>query len=111
MISFSCCFGTGTKDAGLQEKDIITQVNEVQISSSNELVDLVKAAKAGDILKMKVYRQGAVLELTVTVGEQTQSANTQSEQTPQTNQQQQQQQQMPDWDGIWDSFPFGGFFG
>ena len=57
-------------EAGLQESDIITAANGETITSSNDLVKLVKAASAGDTLELTVYRQGQTLTLTLTVGEQ-----------------------------------------
>ena len=57
-------------EAGLQENDIITAANGETITSSNDLVKLVKAASAGDTLELTVYRQGQTLTLTLTVGEQ-----------------------------------------
>ena len=61
--------------AGLQVNDIITKVGDTEITSSNDVVKIVRAANPGDELKLTVYRQGETLELTVTVGRQIQSAN------------------------------------
>ncbi len=61
--------------SGLQESDIITHVNGTEITGSSHLVDLVGECAVGDTLKLTVYRQGETLELTLTVGEQIQSAN------------------------------------
>ena len=63
------------EEAGLQVNDIITKVGDTEITSSNDVVKLVRAANPGDALKLTVYRQGETLELTVTVGRQIQSAN------------------------------------
>ena len=63
------------EEAGLQINDIITKVNDSEITTSNDLVKLVRAANPGDVLTVTVYRQGETLELTVTVGRQVQSAN------------------------------------
>ncbi|MGM9549113.1 MAG: S1C family serine protease [Faecousia sp.] len=72
--------------AGLQAGDVITRVNGTEITGSGELVSLVSTAEVGDELTMNVYRQGATAEITVTVGEQIQSALA-NEQAPQTAQQ------------------------
>ena len=61
------------EQAGLQKGDVITAVNDTAMDS-NTLIDYVGTSKTGDKLIMTVYRQGATLEITVTVGEQTQSA-------------------------------------
>ena len=63
------------EEAGLQINDIITKVNDTEITTSNDLVKQVRAANPGDVLTVTVYRQGVTLELTVTVGRQVQSAN------------------------------------
>lgn len=60
--------------AGLQVADIITAINGTAITGSSDLVEAVGAASVGDVLTLTVYRQGNTLEITVTVGEQIQSA-------------------------------------
>lgn len=62
------------KAAGLQINDIITQVNDTVITGSADLVTLIEQSKVGDLLTMTVYRQSSSSQLTVTVGEHTQSA-------------------------------------
>ena len=91
--------------AGLQENDIVTEVDGKTISTTSELVELVGEKAIGDELKLKVYRQGETIEITVTVGEQTTSALPQ-ENTEDTQQQSQQQYQQGG-----QSFPWGNFFG
>ena len=75
--------GSPAEKAGLKTNDIITAVNGEEISGQSELVKYVKVAAVGDKLKLTVYRQGETLELTVTVGEQVQSAiaNTDEQET------------------------------
>ena len=60
--------------AGLQAGDVITHVNDQEIIGSTELVSMVGKAQIGDVLTITVYRKGEILTLTVTVGEQIQSA-------------------------------------
>ena len=60
--------------AGLQVNDIITKAGDTEISGSKDLVDVVGAASVGDQLVLTVYRQGQTIEVTVTVGEEVQSA-------------------------------------
>lgn len=79
--------GSPAEAAGLRANDIITAVNGEAITGSTELVNLVKAASIGDELVFSVYRQGKTMELTLTVGEQTQDA------LPETQTQEQSQQQ------------------
>ncbi len=65
--------GSPAEQAGLQKGDVITAVNGTAMDS-NALVDYVGASEVGDKLVMAVYRQGTTMEITVTVGEQIQSA-------------------------------------
>lgn len=89
--------------AGIQVNDIITAANGTEISSSDQLVDLVSSLYDGAELKLSIYRQGEELELTVTVGEQIQSALANNDQDAQV-----EQQSMEEYNG----FPgFRDFFG
>ena len=91
--------GSPAAEAGLQAGDVITRVNGTEITGSSDLVSLVSEAAIGDTLAMTVYRQGSTMELTVTVGEQVQSALA-NEQT--------QQAVSDSPSGGWNSYPFGG---
>ena len=75
--------GSPAEAAGLQRSDIITAVNGNAIEGADDLVSIVADANPGDHLELSVYRQGKTIELTVTVGENIQSA-TQQETTPTT---------------------------
>ena len=59
---------------GLEANDIITEVNGTAITSSSDLVSYVGERTPGDELNLKVYRQGQTLDITVVIGEKTQSA-------------------------------------
>lgn len=74
-------------EAGLQTGDIITEVNGTAVSSS-ELIDLIGNCNVGDQLILIIYRQGDTLEITVTIGEQIQSAlaNEEAQQNQQSGQ-------------------------
>ena len=93
--------------AGLEENDIITEVDGTAINSSTELVNYVGEKTPGDELTFKVYRQGEELELTVTIGEKTQSAmpTTTTDDAQQSQQSQGQSQQGAQL------FPWGFGFG
>ena len=68
--------------AGIKVNDIITHIGGKEISGSSELVSIVGDTAIGDTLTFTVYRQGKTADITVTVGEQIQSAqNQQSAQT------------------------------
>ena len=85
--------------AGLQVNDIITKVNGTDITGKSDLVQIVGEAAVGDTLTLSVYRQGTVIELTLTVGEKIQSALEEKESA--TQQQPQGGQTFP--------WGFGGF--
>ena len=93
--------GSPAEAAGLQVNDIITAVNDTAITGSNDLVKLIGEASVGDTLNLKVFRQGAEMELTLTVGEKVQSALEQE-----TTQQEQQSS-----GSIFDSIPWPFNFG
>ena len=93
--------------AGLEENDIITEVDGTAITSSSELVNYVGEKTPGDELTFKVYRQGQSIDVTVTIGEKTQSAmpTTTTDDAQQSQQSQGQSQQGGQ------SFPWGFGFG
>lgn len=70
-------------EAGLQIGDVITAVDSNAVTS-NALVALVGNSQPGDTYTFTVYRKGETLELTVTIGEQIQSALEQEEDNQQT---------------------------
>lgn len=90
--------------AGLEINDIITEVNGKEIKSSSDLVDTVKSSAVGDVLKLKVYRQGKTIDIDMIVSEKIQSAkqnetaDAESQATPEGGQQQNGQPTNP-WDG------------
>lgn len=65
--------------AGLQENDIITAINDEEISSSSDMVAIVRKSAKGEELKLSVYRQGKTTNVTVTVDEQKQDAKQDTE--------------------------------
>ncbi len=75
--------------AGLQIGDIITKVGDTEISSSDELVSLIGNSEIGDSLTLTIYRRGQTISVTVEIGEQIQSATSDS-----SNQQQSQRPSM-----------------
>ena len=74
------------QEGGLLVNDIITQANGTAISGSSDLVRIVGDCAVGDTLTLSVYRQGQTLELTLTVGEQVQSALEDTQEQTQQNQ-------------------------
>ncbi|MCR5089976.1 MAG: trypsin-like peptidase domain-containing protein [Oscillospiraceae bacterium] len=76
-----------SEEAGLQPKDIITAVNGSAIEESDDLVEIVRSCSVGDKLTMSVYRQGEMLQIVVTVGEQIKSALPEPEEPEETPEQ------------------------
>ena len=72
--------------AGFQINDIVTHVNGEQITGSVDFKSFVLESKPGDVLRLKLWRKGATIELDLTVGEQIQSGLT--EDLPQNQNQQ-----------------------
>lgn len=97
--------GSAADTAGLQANDIITKIDDTDISSGSDLADVVGSASPGDILTLTVYRQGETIELTLKVGEQIQSALGEDAQSGTQQQDQDQQNNQSE------TFPwgFGGF--
>ena len=83
--------------AGLQVNDIITHVDGTAVVGSSDIVSIVGKCQVGQVLKLTVYRQGATIEIEITVGEQIQSAVEQKEEASQSG-----GQVLPNWG-------FGGF--
>lgn len=96
--------GSPSAVAGLQTGDVITAVNGAAMDSST-LVDFVGSSSIGDQITLDLYRQGETITVTVTVGEQIQSALA-NEEAAQSQQSSQGQFMQPGNQG---GNPFGGF--
>ena len=92
--------GSPGEEGGLVAGDVITAVNGESMDRDG-LVNYVGSASVGDTLILSIYRQGETLELTVTIGEQIQSALANEEEA-----QQEAASRMPQ-----SGMPFGGFRG
>lgn len=55
--------------AGLKDKDIILEINGKKINQENDLRKMVQKFKVGDVLTLKVLREGKEIELKVTLEE------------------------------------------
>ena len=62
------------EEAGLMAGDIITHVDDTEITGSAELVEFIGNCEIGQELTLTVYRKGNTQELKLTVGEQTKKA-------------------------------------
>jgi len=94
--------GSPAEAAGIKTGDVITAVNGISLDS-NALVDFVSSSGIGDELTLSLYRQGENLTVTVTVGEQIQSAL--------ANEEKQQTKTMPQGQFMQPGNPFGNFGG
>lgn len=92
--------GSPAEEGGLLAGDVITAVNGESMDRDG-LVNYVGSASVGDTLILSIYRQGETLEVTVTIGEQIQSALANEEEV-----QQEAASRMPQ-----SGMPFGGFRG
>lgn len=63
--------GRPADQAGILAGDIIVEANGKEITTHDELVNIVLGCMIGDELKVKVYRDGQYLELTVVIGNKT----------------------------------------
>jgi len=61
--------GQAADKAGLQRLDVITAVDGQPVQSPDELVAIVSARRAGETLKLSVFRDGKTLTLTTTLGD------------------------------------------
>lgn len=80
--------GTAAADAGLQMGDVITKVDDVKVSTVDELTATKKKYSAGDDSTLEVYRNGQTITVNITWG-----ATPVENQAAALQQQQQQQQQ------------------
>ena len=74
--------GSPAEKAGLQLNDIITAVDDKEVSNSSDLVDIISASNPGDTFKLTVYRKGETITVTITVDEKVQEALPEVEETP-----------------------------
>lgn len=61
--------GSPAAKAGLQQRDVITQIEGVNIDESNTLLSQLLKHKPGDTVKITISREGATSTLDVTLGE------------------------------------------
>ncbi len=64
---------SGAEDAGIRNKDVITEVNGEKVESVEDINKIRDNFKAGDSIKMKIYRKAndKTLEVDVVLGEDT----------------------------------------
>lgn len=61
--------GSPADKAGLEENDIILELNGAKIDEAHSLSKLLKDLHTGDVITLKVYHDGDEKTVKVTVGE------------------------------------------
>ena len=74
--------GTGSVKAGVKIGDVVVAVDGAPVRSMDDLILLVRRHKAGDVVKIKLIRDGKPLELSVTVGDRPEDYSATSTATP-----------------------------
>ena len=73
--------GGAADQAGVQPKDIITGIGDIQVTSMTSLTRALRSFKAGDTTTITVVRSGQTLTLTITLDERPQDLDSSSSQT------------------------------
>lgn len=61
--------GSAAADAGIETGDIITEFDGQKMDEEDKLTNIIRSKKAGDQVKVRVFRDDRTLDLTVTLGE------------------------------------------
>lgn len=61
--------GTGADKAGIKPSDIITEVDGTKVESIQDVQDVLRKYKAGDVITCKIWRNGKNVEVKVTLTE------------------------------------------
>ncbi|MBQ5746584.1 MAG: trypsin-like peptidase domain-containing protein [Clostridia bacterium] len=61
--------GGAAQKSGMKSGDVIVEFDGKEITTDDELISMIDAKKPGDVVKVKVYRDGEYLELDVTLAE------------------------------------------
>ena len=94
--------GGAAHRAGIQAKDIITEVGSYAVTSVSDLTRVLRKFAAGETVSVKVYRAGNMKTITVELDEKPR------EEIVEQTQPQQYQQQVPGWDSFQDWYNFFG---
>ena len=65
--------GGAGAEAGLEEGDVITQINDLQVTDAESLIAAVRSYRPGDEVTLTVIRGGETVEVAVTLGSSTPS--------------------------------------
>ena len=104
--------GSCAQKAGLQVGDIVTKVDDAEITSVTGLQDAVRKHRAGDSVIFTVYRNGDTKEITMTLDESNQErAEAMNTLAEEYNKSQQEQQQSQQGNSYYPGYGFGWPFG
>ena len=92
--------------AGLKTGDIITKINDTEVTSADELISAKNEYEVGDTVELTVYRGGETVTVKVTLEESTPEKETMQSEA-QKEYEQQQQQQYEQQNGGSGNWPFG----
>ena len=99
--------GSCAETAGIQSGDIITKIDDTDITSVSQLTSVKNSYRAGDTVTVTVFRAGEYLELTLTFDEETNTTQSQTQQDPAP-----EQTSSGNWGGYGGGFdPWDYFFG
>ncbi len=65
--------GSPTDMAGLQQEDVILTINNVELVSLEQTLDMIAKSTPGDVLELSVSRDGVIRTVPVTVGDASQN--------------------------------------
>ena len=71
---YSVADDSPASEAGLAAGDVIVTANGKDMDDFSDLSTLVEKSEPGDKVKLEVYRQGQILDMTVVIGSQTKAA-------------------------------------
>lgn len=77
--------GSAAEKAGIKIYDCITKVDDEEITESTELREIILSHKAGDKIKLTIYRDGKEMEVDVTLDEKKSDAEESANNEPQTS--------------------------
>lgn len=61
--------GSSADKAGVKISDILTQFDGQQLTEENSLNQVIRTKKVGDVVKLRIFREGKTLDLSVVLGE------------------------------------------
>ena len=92
--------GSCAETAGIRQGDIITKIDDTDITETNQMVSVKNSYRAGDTVRVEVFRSGETLTLTLTFDEQ--------ENKPETSNNNQNQDPAPMPTSSGGQYPYGG---